>query len=189
MSRSEMQSRLALPLLSVLIIAGLALDGNNFNLAGAEPLERAPVTVVEFFKLMPQKYTGLSESRKKELLSAGTTVTDIKNGFIEYSDCAESRSQIAIFKTAKGERLVGVTYTGEAIDPKPDDLVDASEFHMLRYCESKWSDLTNIVFPRKLSRGDWVELPRNGTIIKVHLHNNKNVAYKWSGERFMPVSP
>ena len=182
-----MRRRLILPLLSVLAVAGLIL--NTGAAVRAEEIARAtePTTVVEFFKLLPQKYAGVSQTRKKELLAVGTTITDIKNGFIEFSDCAESRSQIAIFRKSDGKRLVAVTYLGEAIDPKTDELVEASEFHLLQYQHGTWSDLTSSAFPGKLSRGDRVELPRNGTIIKVHVKNGKEVPYKWSGERFAPV--
>ncbi|MBY0550816.1 MAG: hypothetical protein K2W95_26295 [Candidatus Obscuribacterales bacterium] len=188
MGHSEMYSRFALPLLSVLTVLGSALVESEFKAAASAPIEHAPVTVVEFFRLLPQKYSGISELRKKELLTAGTTVTDVRNGFMEYSDCAESRSQIAIFKTAKGERIVGVTYIGQAIDPKTENPVDASEFHMLQYRADKWSDLTKLTFPRRLSRGDWVELPRTGTVIKLHLRDGKEVSYKWSGYIFSPIS-
>lgn len=151
---------------------------------GSKAKQALPTTVTEFFKLLPSKYSGVSEERKLELLKAGNTTIDQKNGFIEFSDCAESRTQLAVFKSRTKGRLLAVSYIGEAIDNKTDDLVDASSFHMLQYDGSKWSDVTAAALPIKLKKGQWIELPQVGTTLTLHDATNKVSKLTWNGSTF-----
>lgn len=166
------------------MICAISLFAGSLPPAPAAP-PNVPLTVVDLFKALPQKYSGVSDQRKQELLKAGNTRIDVRNGFLEFSDCAESRTQLAIFKTLQGVRLLAVSYIGEGLDPKTDDLADANEFHILNYLNGKWSDITEKSLSLRLTKHDWVELPQTGTTITVHSKNGVR-SLKWKNNHFAP---
>lgn len=101
-------------------------------------------------------------------MKAGNTEIDTKNGFMEFCNYAESRTQLAIFRNAKGERYLAISFIGDVFSEKTQAITDASEFRILRYIDHTWKDITAQVYPSKLKKGEWIELPKLGTIAKLH---------------------
>ncbi len=135
--------------------------------AGAKPVQNSPRTVVDFFRLLPEKYFTLEgcdrdidkdcSKARTEYLKTFTEVEDIKNGYFKGGcDGAQSCIEMAIFKRPDDTYLVGVATFAEMMN----------DFYFLDYSGGKWIDVSTDVVP-DFSKQNWYELPRFGTTMKV----------------------
>src|SRR5262245_33626027 len=112
--------------------------------ASALPLvqTKAPVTVADFYLLLPDKYVGIPKGQRQGIVSDGVSVVDLANGYLRFQESAESQTEIAIFKTADGSYVVGVNFYGSVLNKKTGDLDDITELNFLRYDRGQWQSVT-----------------------------------------------
>ena len=134
-----------------------------------QPIENVdgPRTVIDFFKLLPEKYFTLEgcdretdkdcSKARADYLKRFTIVEDIPNGYFKGGcDGGQACIEIAIFKRPDYTYLVGVATEFEM----------GNDFHFLDYAGGQWKDVTAQVIP-DYSKKNWYELPRRGTTMKV----------------------
>lgn len=125
-----------------------------------------PRTVIEFFKVLPEKYFGLEgcfretdkdcKKARADYLKTFTEVADIKNGYFKGGcDGAQSCIEMAIFKRPDETYLIGV-YTSAEVN---------NDFYFLDYAGGQWLDVADEL--PEFSYKNWYELPRIGTVMKV----------------------
>ncbi len=135
--------------------------------AGAKPVQNSPRTVVDFFRLLPEKYFTLEgcdretdkdcSKARAEYLKTFTEVEDIKNGYFKGGcDGGQSCIEMAIFKRPDDTYLIGVATFAEMMN----------DFYFLDYSGGNWTDVSVDVVPG-FSKQNWYELPRFGTTMKV----------------------
>jgi hypothetical protein len=130
---------------------------------------KQPKTVREFFSLLPQKYFALEgcaanptkencDKARAEYLKSFLEIEDIPNGYMKGGcDGAQSCFQMAIFKRANGNYIVGLTTSFEA----------GEESYFLEYTAGKWRDIGAQVIP-EYGKDKVYELPRYGTTVEVY---------------------
>lgn len=121
-----------------------------------------PKTVVDYYLLLPDKYTiEVSKERRRQLVrddSGRIVAKDSKNGYLYISgDAGESGMVMALFKRPDGSYLIGVNPYNEMAD----------DLYFLSYDKGKWRDVTRAVIPG-YSRKLMYTLPQRGTTIEVN---------------------
>lgn len=128
---------------------------------------KQPKTVREFFNLLPQKYFPLEgcadnptekncDRARREYLKNYLEVEDAQNGYLKAGcDGAQSCIQMALFKRAEADYLVGLEVSHET-----------SENYFLEYKNGEWREAGAAVVP-EFSKNNFYEIPRYGTTVKV----------------------
>jgi hypothetical protein len=143
------------------------------------PAQSGPKTVVDYYLLLPNKYTyDIGPKRRKELINpenGRVNAIDLKNGYLSISgDAGEAGIIVALFKKPDGGYLVGVNVYNEL----------SEDFYMLRYAGGKWSDVTRAVIP-KFNKTNRYELPQYGTTINVDSETGERLyQLAWSNGKF-----
>lgn len=142
-----------------------------------------PKTVVDYYLLLPDKYTiEVSKERRRQLVrddSGRIVAKDIKNGYLYISgDAGESGMVMALFKRPDGSYLIGVNPYDEIAD----------DLYVLSYDRGKWRDVTRAVIPG-YSRKLMYTLPQRGTTIEVNSQPSNQPSKKlyelvWAHGRF-----
>lgn len=164
-------------LLGLVLIAG----AQRFS-ASAAP-SREPKTVVDFFRLVPDRYmAGYDKPFREELLRGEHrgAVIDIPNGYIYWnaSDNPEE-FEFAIFRKNNGKYIVAFSI---GYDP---DFGNPSTFVLLSYDRGKWRDVTRTLLPVRHRGVHSYYLPRHGrTIVVVNEFGRKLYDLAWSNDRF-----
>ena len=130
---------------------------------------KQPKTVLEFFKLLPQKYFTLEgcadnptakncDRARTEYLESYLEVEDVANGYLKTGcDGAQSCLQMALFKRGDADYLVGLEGSNE----------ETTQNYFLEYKNGEWKDVGASVVPQ-FSEKNIYEIPRYGTIVKVY---------------------
>lgn len=147
------------------------LNPENFlaNQNGATAQTKQPKNVLEFFKLLPQKYFPLEgcsdnptakncERARSEYLKTYLEVEDAANGYLKSGcDGAQSCLEMALFKRGENDYLVGLDVSNE----------ETTRNYFLEYKSGEWKDVGASVVPQ-FSDKNIYEIPRYGTVVKVY---------------------
>ena len=138
-----------------------------------------PRTVVDYYLLLPNKYTyDVPRQQREQLINNNGRIIakDIENGYLAISgDGGDPGITVALFKESGEEYLIGVSVFNEM----------TKDLYFLRYRRSKWSDVTRSVIPA-FSKANEYNLPRSGTTIEVNGKSGKKLYdLVWSDGRFV----
>lgn len=177
---------------SVLLAALLCTSGLQFSFA--QTAKQTPQTaaakpkrnVVDFFKILPNKYVGnLSLAvRQKRLKDFGTT--DIPKGYLEIigQDEKQPSVYVAIFKKDDGDYLVTTAFGTYAENAK-------YSYYLLEYDGKKWTDVSKKVLPANFKFSDYgdyygCQLPRFDRTINCRNQDDGGLVYLgWTGKEFV----
>jgi hypothetical protein len=166
----------------LVLVLGILCNGYQEAAAQANP----PKNVTDFFLLLPDKYVGLKKAERKTFLSNADPVIDIANGYMSFQESAESNTVIALFKRPDKSYIVGVSFSGDALNKKTGELQEVSELAFLRYDKGNWLDVTKEVLPIAVRKNLRYELPRQGTTIKVtEFSGDKAYDFLWQQGKFV----
>jgi len=157
----------------------MMLAGSLLFSGAASAQSASPRTVVDYYLLLPDKYTyDVPRRHREELLNnEGRIIAkDIQNGYLAISgDAGDPGIAIALFKMPGGEYLVGVNVFNEMAD----------DLFFLRYQSGRWSNTTRSVIP-DFNKTNEYKLPRYGTTIEVSSKAGKKLYdLVWSGGKFV----
>lgn len=139
----------------------------------------SPQTVVDYYLLLPDKYTyDVPRQHREELVNREGRIIakDIKNGYLAISgDAGDPGITVALFKMPDGEYLIGVNVFNEMSD----------DIYFLRYQKGRWSNITRSAIP-DFNKAYEYKLPRYGTTIEVSNKAGKKLYdLVWSGGKFV----
>lgn len=139
----------------------------------------SPRTVVDYYLLLPDKYTyDVPRQHREELINREGRIIarDIQNGYLAISgDGGDPGITVALFKMPDGEYLIGVNVFNEMAD----------DLYFLRYQRGRWSNMTRSVIP-DFNKAYEYKLPRYGTTIEVSSKAGKKLYdLVWSGGTFV----
>jgi hypothetical protein len=137
----------------------IVLTEENKDLPNQNPAQKKPVTVKDYFMLLPEKYFSVDccQGSKKEYLKQYLTVEDNKNGFLDGGgDGAQSTFKMALFKRPDKTYIIALNVFGEAQD----------DYFFLDYNNGTWKDISSAVIPQ-YDKMKIYEIPRYGTTMPV----------------------
>lgn len=134
------------------------------NLASAQQ----PKTVLDFMKLLPEKYFNYEGCDKatdrdcsraqRQYIETYLEINDTANGYLKAGcDGAQACIEMALFRRPDSTYIIAIRTLQEIFD----------ENHFLTYRNGKWTDVSKAVVPQFSTRNEY-ELPRVGTTVKVY---------------------
>lgn len=124
-------------------------------------------TVVDYFFILPAKYVADWSFEERQRQKSGPEVRiDVKNGYMQFSGGAESRTTLALFRKPDGAAVIASSYSGIHF-PGNGEPEDISELTFLTCKAGKLIDVTQEVLPVKVNKDFEYQLPRIGTTIVV----------------------
>lgn len=146
----------------MILIAVVLLLSANFASA------QQPKTVLDFMKLLPEKYfnyEGCDKATDRDCSRAQTQyietyleINDTANGYLKAGcDGAQSCIEMTLFRKPDSTYIVAIRTLQEIFD----------ENRFLTYRNGRWTDVSKSVIPQFSTRNEY-ELPRYGTTIKVY---------------------
>jgi hypothetical protein len=122
-------------------------------------------TIADYVLLLPDKYAP-EWSPAERKLHRGEVDIDVKHGYAEFSDYAESRTTLALFSKPDGSAMIASSFSG-TIFPANREPEDISELNFWICKAGKLVDVTQEVLPVKVNKDFEYKLPRIGTTIVV----------------------
>lgn len=120
----------------------------------AQTCKAAPRTVVDYFRLLPRRYT---EGEPQHLLR-NTITTDLKNDYLQTAgDAGQPGFTTTLFR-----------HNGRVLVALRADYEMGSSLKLLRYEGGQWRDVTKAILPVRYNENNIYELPRYGTTIEVY---------------------
>lgn len=122
-------------------------------------------TIADYVLLLPDKYAP-EWSPAERKLHRGEVDIDVKHGYAEFSDYAESRTTLALFRKPDGSAMIASSFSG-TIFPANREPENISELMFLTCKAGRLVDVTQEVLPVAVNKDFEYELPRIGTTIVV----------------------
>jgi hypothetical protein len=138
-----------------------------------------PVTVVDYYMLLPQDYFEVPASSRKNLIDAsGGGFVDKANGFLfAQGDGAQPSLDVALFKRKDGNYIVAVH--SDATE-ETDGFLDFYTWN-----GTKLVGVANLL-PKPFDPKFTYKIPRRGTTISVSsVKGSKRYSYRWNGTKFI----
>ncbi len=130
-------------------------------------LANKPKTVRDFFMALPAKYFPIESCEpatdkgclkaKRDYLKTFLEIEDTANGYLKAGcDGAQSCLEMAIFKKADGDYLIGVR----------SDFEMGSDSYFIDFANGKWIDVGSAIV-EGFSKNNYYTFPRKGTTVEV----------------------
>jgi hypothetical protein len=141
-----------------------------------------PVTVVDYYMLLPQDYFEVPVASRKNLIETSFGgIVDKTNGFLfAQGDGAQPSLDVALFKRTDGSYVVLVH--SDATE-ETDGFLDFYQWN-----GTKLVRVPNLL-PKPFDPKFTYKIPRHGTTISVaSLKGTKRFSYKWNGTKFIATN-
>jgi hypothetical protein len=157
--------------------------GSGKTIVPVAATDQSPQGVIDFYRLMPQRYDGSTVAERNEILALTETFVDEKHGYIGSTiGTLGERCQVAIFKKPVGGYVLAYNEDGDL------EAAVKTKFFLLDYQNNKWTDVTAALMPVPVSAYYSYDLPRAGTTIKVtNAKGTKLYSLAWRGGRFVKI--
>lgn len=150
-----------LTLLAVLLLANAPRAQSAPSTSRPKP--QKPLTVLDYFYLLPSFGIGATSTRKEKresLRPRYRPIIDLQHDFLEVQPDSSPREQFAVFRARGQADLLAVSM--------PDSQTDYNFFAVYRLQNGKLQDVTRQVLPLPARINEFLyELPRIGTTIRV----------------------
>ena len=147
-----------------LFILGLAVFNTlAFSVSGtASGHFDNPITVQDYYLLMPKQYDKSTRAEREEILGYSDTTVDLENGHIEYiTHLSGQVFEAALFKRPEGGFIFAYNEDCDLKYKVPTKL------YLLKYDAGEWTDVTTQLLPVAVNARYKYELPQKGAIIQV----------------------
>jgi hypothetical protein len=146
---------------------------------------KEPKTILDFARLLPEKYLYVSKEQFNEKVENGNIEFDIKNGYLRFQDSAEDDETITLFKKPDNTYIVGISITIQCEEIEPGTVTYCSTLYFLEYKQNKWMEVTNNILPVKYNEKCEYTLPKIGTTIIVQQYGERIYELVWKNGKFL----
>jgi hypothetical protein len=176
----NMRWNLIAPVLSISLLCAPAVKAED---AACTPSRK---TIVDYFFTLPDRYIADWSFEERQKQRSGPEVrVDVKNGYMQFSGGAESRTTLALFRKPDGTAMIASNYSGIHFPPngEPDNI---SELTFLTCKAGRLFNVTQEVLPVEVNKDLEYELPRIGTTIVVsQFQKGRLYSLVWKKGRFV----
>lgn len=163
------------------MVFSVCLSNLSGTCAGSLSTRLNPHTVLDYYRLLPNKYFEASEEERiKWMLDPRRgAIVDVKNGYLYApGDGAQTCIYVCLFKKSDKSYLIAVK-----THPPDTDEDTYLDFYVLK--SGKLLDVTKTVLPVPVNEELKYELPRYGTTIRVRNKAGRRIYdLLWASDRF-----
>jgi hypothetical protein len=160
------------------IVVVVLVCSTRFSTAGYQTPE--PHTVLDYYKLLPQKYFEANEEQRvKWMLDPRRgAIVDVKNGYIfAPGDGAQTDVYVCLFKKSDRSYVIAVT-------SHPSDTNESTRLDLYLFDRGTLLDVTKRMLPVAVDEELKYELPRYGRTIHVKKKGRRIYDLIWAADKF-----